>query len=217
MKKGLLLTLIFLVFTAIAIKIFFFSGKLSQHPKEENVSSENFRFVTDVGYYYFTSHESKITTQSNFLNKDILEKLPLKLGDWKGENVPHQFPNLVHYRLYINQKTKDVLWFISVYGTHQSQFHTAEVCYISDGWDVSNRTVYSIKMDSDEFRARYMKAMLGKTTHIGLYWYMWQNSRRRMQDGAVMFRLSIEKKGTDEEALEGLLDFVHELKKVSIR
>ncbi len=208
MKKTLFLTLILL-----GSAWHFFAPKV---PGTFSRSAENFRFVTDVGYYYFTSHEAKITTQSHFLEKDILAKLPLKLGDWKGEDVPHQFPHLVHYRLYINQKTKDALWLISVYGTHQSQFHTAEVCYIGDGWDVSTRSVYSIKMDEDEFRVRYMKAEFQKTTHIGLYWYMWKNSRRRMQDGTVMFRLSIEKKDSDEKALEGLLDFVRELKKVKL-
>ena len=174
------------------------------------------RFVTDVGYYYFTSHESKITLESNFLDREVLSHLPLKLGHWVGQDVKHHFPDLLHYRLYFNEKTKDILWFISVHGTHESQFHTAEVCYISDGWDVSKRAVKSITLDGEELRVRYMKAIQGKTTHIGVYWYMWKNSQRRMREGTVMLRLSLQLQDTEEKALEALVDFIHELKSVKI-
>lgn len=193
----------------------FFTLKKSE-PKINKSDSHKHRFVTDVGYYYFTSHESKITLGSGFLDKETFSKLPLKLGHWIGQDVEHKFPELLHYRLYFNEQTQDVLWFISVYGTHESEFHTAEVCYISEGWDVSKRAVKSIDLDGDELRVRYMKAIQGNTTHVGVYWYMWKNSQRRMREGTVMIRLSVELHDSEDKALEALVDFMNELKNVAL-
>lgn len=200
--------------------IFFPKGRYvnSERINRERISEDTgqYRFVTDVGYYYFTSHEGKYTVSSNFLNEDTLKKFPLKVGNWVGEDVPHNFPGLLHYRLYKNQITNSYLWFISVYGTHESQFHTAEVCYIVDGWDVVQREVRSIKVDDQQFRVKYMRALMDDTTHVGVYWYMWKNTRRRMRDGTIMIRLAIQVDSDKESAMRGLIDFISEFKDVRI-
>ncbi|HLD74290.1 MAG TPA: exosortase-associated EpsI family protein [Bdellovibrionota bacterium] len=214
MKKNIILFISAVLLLGFAFSGYFYFKK--SHVISSEVATQKYRFVTDVGYYYFTSHESKITLHGDFLDKKTLSKLPLKLGHWVGQDVDHNFPDLLHYRFYFNEKTKDILWLISVHGTHESQFHTAEVCYIVDGWDVAQRAVKSINLEGEELRVRYMKAIQGKTTHVGVYWYMWKNSQRRMREGTVMLRLSVELKESDEKALEAIVDFVKELKNAKI-
>ena len=182
--------------------------------RENTEATQKHRFVTDISYYYFTSHESKINFSSDFLNKKVVEKIPLKLGDWVGEDIKHNFPHLLHYRLYKNKKTNDELWFISVYGTHEAQFHTAEVCYIADGWDVYERSIQEVTLGEDTFRLRYMKALMGKTTHLSAYFYLWKNTQRRMKDGVTMFRVSVVMKDSESKAGEALLNFIHNLKTI---
>src|SRR3989338_2478124 len=212
MKKNILIFISVVFLLGFVFSGYFYFKK--SHVTSSEVAPQKYRFVTDVGYYYFTSHESKIALSSNFLDKETLSKLPLKLGHWVGQDVDHKFSDLLHYRFYFNEKTRDILWFISVYGTHESQFHTAEVCYIADGWDVAKRAVKAISLGEDELRVRYMEAIQGKTTHVGAYWYMWKNSQRRMREGTVMIRLSVELQQNEEKALEALVDFVKELKNV---
>ncbi|MBI2609466.1 MAG: exosortase-associated EpsI family protein [Deltaproteobacteria bacterium] len=203
-------TILFLVFLIGVISSFVVLKKLRYEDKTEETKKYN--FVTDISYYYFTSHESKISFSSDFLDKKIVEKIPLILGDWVGEDIRHDFPHLLHYRLYKNKKTNDELWFISVYGTHESQFHTAEVCYIADGWDVYERSIQELKLGEDTFRLRYTKALMGKTTHLSAYFYLWKNSQRRMKDGVTMFRVSVVMKDSESKAHEALLNFIHNLK-----
>ena len=152
-----------------------------------------------------------MNAKNNFLDQTELARLPLVIGEWKGENVSHQFPHLTHYRIYRHQKTGVFLWFISVLGTHESEFHTAEVCYIADGWDVLERRIINITLPGNEFRVRYMKALLGNTTHLSIYWYLWKDTRRMMKDGVVLFRLSVDVQGDEKKAEEALMDFSQSL------
>lgn len=186
-------------------------------------SEQVYTFTTDTGYYFATSHEGKINFSSDLLNKNSIQKIPYKLGKWRGYELKHADENIVFFRAYRQPADENAkIYFIAVHGVVESRFHTPEVCYINDNWLVKKRGYIQIASGQNfgkilkRFEARYFTAHKGDWKHYLLYWFMWRDSRRLMNDGCVMFRIAVRATDISEnQAKNYALDFINNLSNYS--
>ena len=183
------------------------------HFKDSSIQAP-YQFIADTSLYPFSSYEGKMAASSNFFSEKFISYFPSVLGDWVGKDIEHQYADIKLFRLYHHQKTNDDLWLMMVYGAHESQFHSAEVCYMSDGWDVAVRDIKKVMTDQGTFPIRYMIAQKGNNMHLVAYWYLWGNPRRRIQEGTLLFRISIELRDQEERGQKALIDFMTRLMNV---
>ena len=206
--SGLLLALLWLRATVLE-KDFSIRYKvdLSQNGNQE--------YIADTSLYHFSANEGKMISKSNFFDSHFLTFFPNQMGDWVGQDVSHSYADISKFKRFHNPKTKDDLWLILVHGSHPSQFHAAEVCYISDGWDVAFRDIKKIKMnDALEFPIRYAIAQKEGARHLIAYWYVFQTPSRKIEEGTLLFRISVELTVSEEKAQAALLDFIESLANV---
>ncbi|MBN1383572.1 MAG: exosortase-associated EpsI family protein [Elusimicrobia bacterium] len=189
---------------------FYTSSALSQ-------TEQMHTFITDTGYYFATSHEGKINVSSNLLDKEKIRNIPYELGDWEGYELEHDDENIVFFRAYVHSVDENAkIYFIAVHGIVESRFHTPEVCYINDSWLVKKRGYTQIVSGEKKFEAKYFTAYKGDWKHYLLYWFMWRDSKRIMNDGCIMFRIAV--RATDiseDQAREYALDFIDKLSNYS--
>lgn len=179
--------------------------------RDAHSSSRVYKFTSDTSYYFFTSHEGKFVSNTNYLYKPNLENLPWHLGDWKGWDLHSDDSNILYQRYYENENTGAGIYLVAVHGTNESRFHTPEVCYIGDGWKIDVRRYQSLELRGETFQVRYAIARKGQHAHLVLYWYLWPDSRRNIMDGLVMFRLSVKIDSSLEQAEQAALDFIRQL------
>jgi len=175
------------------------------------VSSIVYKFTSDTSYYFSTSHEGKFVANTDYLYKPNLEHLPYTLGKWEGQDLFMDDPNILYLRQYDHPETSGAIYLIAVHGTNESLFHTAEVCYIGDGWKIMERKYKALDLQNETFQVRYALAEKDGFQHLLLYWYLWPNSRRNIMDGMVMFRLSVRVESSLEKAEKDAIDFIQEL------
>ena len=187
-------------------------GKLEQSlSKDEQPLSRVYKFTSDTSYYFSTSHEGKFVTRTDYLYKPNLENIPFNLGNWEGEDLDTDDPNILYLRYYENNTTGAGVFLVPVHGTNESLFHTPEVCYIGDGWKIEERRLKSLDLKSETFRVRYAIAKKEESQHLVLYWYLWANSRRNITDGMTMFRLSVIIDSSLQKAENAAVDFIRHL------
>ncbi len=175
-----------------------------------------YKWTADTSLYHFTSSEGRMPTRSNFFQKDFLSNFPVKVGEWEGENISNQYADISLFRLYHHPRSRENVWLIAVYGSHQSQFHSAEVCYISDGWDVARREIKRVHIDKDAFPIRYFIAQKGGNVHLVSYWYIWPSPRREVSEGTLLFRVSVEGHTSEEKAGRSLINFMEGLLNLNV-
>jgi len=180
------------------------------------VSDKTYKFTSDTSYYFFTTHEGKFVANTDYMYRPNLEHLPFKLGSWKGKDLKTDDKNILYLRYYTNTKDGAVLYLIAVNGTTESLFHTSEVCYLGDGWKISQRKHRAIELNGGIFQVRYAVAEKDGFKHLVLYWYIWPDSRRRISDGMTMFRISVRISGSVEKAENKAVDFIKELSNLRI-
>ena len=154
--------------------------------------------------------------QANFFSPAFLSHFPLQIGNWVGKDIENPYADISLFRLYHNTQTQDDIWVIIVYGSHQSQFHSAEVCYLSEGWDVATREIKKVKSLHHEFPIRYLLARKGDNVHMVAYWYVWETPRRKIEEGTLLFRLSVEMDQSEEKAQAALLSFMNSLSNLAM-
>jgi len=165
-------------------------------------------YTADTSLYHFTSHEGKFPASTTMFSKEFIPNFPKKIGDWVGEDYENQYADIALFRLYVHKKSGDRLWLIIVSGGHESQFHSAEVCYIIDGWKIRNRDIRNVRMKNEVFPVRYLVAEKDNYVHFINYWYVFNKSRRNISDGVLLFRVSLEQKGSDASANRAFKDFL---------
>jgi len=184
--------------------------------RDAHSSSRVYKFTSDTSHYFSTSHEGKFVSNTDYLYKPNLKNIPFRLGDWEGEDLDSNDPNILYHRFYKNPKTYGAIYFLAVHGTNESQFHTPEVCYIGDGWKIDVRRYQSLELRGETFQVRYAIARKGHHAHLVLYWYLWPDSRRNIMDGLVMLRLSVIIDPSLEDAEKSALDFIKQLAELKL-
>ncbi len=170
---------------------------------------------TDTNAYTVTSRAGRWATETNIFHKNNVAQLPMNLGDWRGKNVPISDTLPYFLRRYRHEKSGIYLYLQPVYGRQEAAFHTAEVCYIDAGWKMDDRGYRLLNLNGKSFPVRYATAQFEDHRHLILYWYAWPSARRVITDGCLMFRVSVEVKNGDPEALTAAEDFISALSRAS--
>jgi hypothetical protein len=183
-----------------------------------------FTYVADLDYWQRTGRERSVGTTVPLDLAHDLERVPLQVGDWRGEDVPETNlevfillePEQFVQRLY-RDSAGHYLWLSLVGGRQSRSFHPPDLCYDADGWQTSLSSRAIVLDEGGElygFRLEARKAVPGQTSateHEAFYFYLFPNARRDQVDGIVLFKLTSPRSGSVEETLALQDDFVRHL------
>jgi hypothetical protein len=183
-----------------------------------------FTYVADLDYWQRTGRERSVGTSVPLDLAHDLDRVPLQVGDWRGEDVPETNlevfillePEQFVQRLY-RDSAGHYLWLSLVGGRQSRSFHPPDLCYDADGWQTSLSS-RAIALDEGGelygFRLEARKTMPGETSateHEAFYFYLFPSARRDQADGIVLFKLTSPRSGSVEETLALQDDFVRHL------
>jgi hypothetical protein len=180
-------------------------------------SEKGLSFASDIDNWRQTDLARTLRTPYDFTLGPNLSRLPLHLGNWRGEDVPQtnlEVFILLEPEQYIQRRYQDagehIVW-LSVIGSHKSKsFHPPQICYSADGW-VTQVSTARLALKEGEVHALRVDATIDQERHLVLYFYLWPDAGRDPAAGTVLFKLTVPIFGatTDEaQALEVAQDFV---------
>lgn len=186
--------------------------------------ANRFLYVTDIDYWQRTEREQLVYATFAFDLAHNLNKLPLTLGTWQGEDKPQTNedvlimldPSQYVRRLYQND-SGHYIW-LSLIGGHGSRtFHPPEMCYDAHEW---HTVLTSQSLTLDEGGQLYgwwleaqKKSAEGEpmSEQVNFYFYLFPDHARDAADGIVIFKLTSPRYGTVEETLALYGDFIDQL------
>lgn len=162
-------------------------------------------FVADIDFWRRTPRQVTVITPHDF-RLGSLDSVPLEIGDWHGVDVPAS-PDVAVYlepeqyvvrRYQRGDAAGPALW-LSLIGSRQAKsFHPPPLCYTTWHTEVGSTT---IPLPGGDLHALTLVVSQGERRYIMLYFYLWPDAARRFEDGMVMFKVTSEPLGTDEETL----------------
>ncbi len=181
-----------------------------------------YEFVADIDHWQRTERERLITSPYDLSLAGGLAALPLQLDGWDGLDVPQTNlevailldPEQYVYRLY-HRPDGSAVW-LSLIGSRKSKsFHSPQICYDTDGWQ-TDASATAISLAQGEVYALHLLARKsfgeGKAIeHLVLYFYLWPNRGRDLQEGMVLFKVTVPVTSTAEEALALATEFIRVL------
>jgi hypothetical protein len=183
-----------------------------------------FTYVADLDYWQRTGRERSVGTSVPLDLAHDLNRVPLQVGDWRGEDVPEtnlEVFILLEPEQYVQRLYRDsaghYMWLSLVGGRQSRSFHPPDLCYDADGWQTSLSS-RAISLDGGGelygFRLEARKALPGEpsaTEHEAFYFYLFPNAQRDQADGIVLFKLTSPRSGSIQETLALQDDFVRHL------
>lgn len=184
--------------------------------------SDGYEFVIDIDNWQRTDRERAVSTPYDFnLNTD-LKQVPLRLGDWTGEDIPQTNlevfillePEQYVQRLYRRPDGR-FIW-LSLIGSRKSKsFHPPQICYDTDGWrtEASSEQVPLAAGDVYAFRVYAEKPLTdgGQARHVVLYFYLWPSYVRNPQAGMVLVKVTAPVYGTVEDSVALAREFLQQI------
>ena len=173
-------------------------------------------FVADIDRWRSTNRERTIEARFDFSLKADLKALPLQVGKWQGADIPQTNvevaillePEQSVYRRYTRPDGKYV-W-LSLIGSRQTKsFHSPQICYTADGWQ-TDVTSEPIELDDGSVYMLRVEARKDPWEHIILYTFLYPDTLRQADDGAVLFKVTAPLYGTLEETLAIEKSFIRE-------
>ncbi len=213
-QRRYLLVIVVLVVAVGAAALVMFRDRLSAGPT-------GYEFVADVDNWQRTEHERAVTSRFDFNLGADLTQIPLKLGDWQGEDVPQtniEVFILLEPEQYVQRRYQlpdgRFVW-LSLIGSRKSKsFHSPQICYDTDGWK-TEASSEAVTLDRGEVYALRLVAQRtvegGTLDHIITYFYLWPSYQRNPQDGMVLVKLTAPNYGSVEETVELEKQFLREL------
>lgn len=179
-------------------------------------ANQGFQFVADIDNWKRTDRERALRTDYDFRLSSNLGELPLRIGDWQGEDVPQTNlevfillePEQYIFRRYARADGRS-LW-LSLIGSRKAKsFHPPQICYVADGWqtDVSSEP---IAIGDGELYALKVIATKGQATHVVLYFFIWPDYSRDPAAGTVLFKVTAPLEGSIEETVALEKAFIQE-------
>lgn len=164
-------------------------------------------WVVDIDNWRRTPYEHVVTSPYDFSVDADLSQLPLRVGEWRGEDVPvtniEVFillePEQLVQRRYVLPDGRYV-WLSLIASRQARSFHPTEICYISDGWQTNLNSV-DIALRRGSIRALRVDASKNTWQHLVLYFYVWPDTARDLSRGAVMFKVTAPVWGDKEATL----------------
>ena len=191
-------------------------GRLDANP------AGGYAFVADIDNWQRTGRERAVVSPYDFNLDSDLNQIPLKLGEWEGQDVPQTTlevfillePEQYLQRRYILPDGR-YLW-LSMIGSRKSKsFHSPQICYDTDGWQTDASSELVPLADGEVYALRLLaeKSFSANATveHVILYFYLWPSYERNPQDGMVLVKLTAPLHGSLEETLELEKAFFREL------
>ncbi len=179
-------------------------------------------FVADLDLWQRTEHEIVVTSPYNLSLSGKLSDVPLKLGQWIGQDEPQtnlEVFILLEPEQYVqrNYRLPDgrYVW-LSLIGSRKSKsFHSPQICYDTDGWktEVSSQAVplAAGEVHALQLVARKEYSPDSIAEHVVLYFYLWPGYARTAQDGMVVVKVTAPIYGSVDETLALEKDFLNHL------
>ena len=216
LRRRYLLVILVLIIAVAAAAVVMLRDRLTA-----GLTAGGYEFVTDVDNWQRTEHERAVTAHFDFNLRADLKQIPLKLGDWHGEDVPQTNVEvfiLLEPEQYVQRRYQlpdgRFVW-LSLIGSRKSKsFHSPQICYSSDGWttEVSSEVVPLDRGEVYTLRLVAQKEVNGiNLDHIITYFYLWPSYQRNPQDGMVLVKLTAPLYGSVDESLELERQFFREL------
>jgi hypothetical protein len=181
---------------------------------------DGFVFTLDRGgVLRFNNGKVDVETAYNFTLDGDSRQIPNYIDTWAGIDFPLNVaavesirPELLINRLYRNQARQEV--YLTVIGANTSRkLHRPEICYRAADWTLTQQPVHTVTLDSGQVGIGQMLArsnMLDEQRVI-LYWYLWRDSRRRIEDGAYVIQVASPIRGSTEQAVAVADSFVRQI------
>ena len=184
-----------------------------------NTLANYYKFPADTSFHFATKNEGSFPTNSNYLDREVLESFPKKFDNWTSEDLPLQM-DLVFHRYYEYRTDKESetrsLYLLIAHGSNESDFHAAEVCYFGKEWQMEDRAIKTIKIADNKFPIRYSVANKEGYQRVLMYWYIWPDHHRRITRGMTMFRLAIDVDNSVSDAVDVGMKFIQYISDVKI-
>ncbi len=196
---------------------------ISQRNRLGAVAGTGYEFVADIDNWQRTDRERAVTSPYGLsLSSDLSTQVPLKLGDWVGEDVPQTNMEvfiLLEPEQYVQRMYRlpdgRYVW-LSLIGSRKSKsFHSPQICYDTDGWQ-TEASSEKVPLDTGEVYALRLvarKQLAGDASaeHVILYFYLWPSYARNPQDGMVLVKVTAPLYDTVENTLAMEKDFLRQL------
>jgi len=178
-----------------------------------------FTYVADLDYWQRTGRERSVETSVPLDLAHDLNRVPLQVGDWQGEDVPETNlevfillePEQFVQRLY-RDSAGHYLWLSLVGGRQSRSFHPPDLCYDADGWQTSlSSRAIALDGGGELYGFRLEARKTPVTEHEAFYFYLFPDAQRDQADGIVLFKLTSPRSGSVEETLALQDDFVRHL------
>ena len=153
-----------------------------------------YRLVADIDHWHRTPRQQWVTATYDLRPGPQLDDVPLSLGDWQGVDVSRSREDVLiflesdHYvsRLYRLPDGR-ALW-LSLIGSRQAKsFHPPQICY--SGWQTEVQGD-EVSLSKDSLHMLRVVARRGEEEHIMLYFFLWPDASRTLEDGLVMFKVT---------------------------
>lgn len=215
-RRTLILALLLLGLIALYAPRFWDAGQVAD-PK-----AAGFLYVTDLDFWQRTEREQAVTAAMPLDLGADLNQIPLRLGEWQGEDVPltniEVFillePEQTIQRLYRDQ-TGHYIWLSLMGGRTSRTFHPPDICYDADGWRTRMASHVIPLPDGGELHGLWLEAEKSQLdrqdAHRVFYFYLFPDRNRDQADGIVLVKLTSPPYGTTEETLAIHEDFLAQL------
>jgi hypothetical protein len=171
------------------------------------------------GIVRFNNGKVGVETAFDFNLDDGPSQVPLKIGRWEGVDFPLNleayesiWPELLINRAYRNSVGENVS--LTVIGSNASRkLHRPEICYRAADWTLTELPTHTVALDSGAvgLGRLHARSQIGEERMI-LYWYLWRDDRRRIEDGAYVIQVAASLTNQSaEEAMTASERFVRQL------
>ena len=165
-----------------------------------------YRLVADIDHWHRTPRQQWVTATYDLRPGPQLDDVPLSLGDWQGIDVSRSREDVLiflepdHYvsRLYRLPDGR-ALWLSLIGSRRAKSFHPPQICY--SGWQTEVQGD-EVSLSKDSLHMLRVVARRGEEEHIMLYFFLWPDASRTLEDGLVMFKVTATKRwGSLEETV----------------
>jgi hypothetical protein len=171
------------------------SGTASESSEPATVG---YHLVADIDHWHRTPRQQWVTAAYDLRSGPQLADIPLSLGEWQGVDVSRSREDVQiylqpdHYvsRLYTLPDGRG-LWLSLIAGRQAKSFHPPQICY--NGWQTD---VQGEEVMLDEGRLHMLRVVTrrgkeeNKEEHIILYFFLWPDAVRALENGLVMFKVT---------------------------
>lgn len=169
-------------------------------------ATAGYRFIADIDHWHRTPRQQWVTAAYDLRSGPQLADLPLSPGEWQGVDVSRSREDVSIYlapdyyvsRLYTLPDGR-ALW-LSLIGSRQAKsFHPPQICYT--GWQTEVQGE-EVSLEKGGLHMLRVVARRGKEEHIILYFFLWPDADRTLENGLVMFKITATQQwGSPEETV----------------